>query len=451
VTLASAKINNYNLNVEINWGRIMGYTLRSIVTITLLLYTLTTLAENTVIKKPEPRPSHIGKSLWIIGQEVTHDQWPGTLAVVNAPEQRKMALPGQCISVSVIAAGDERDALLKQSTFNFQIKFDGKTQSFEGLHAAEVKRMKPEGGDFVMNILGAAGVNTTELSDMSMASLATFDLAWCIPADAHDGKVRIQGYAILSKGEKQHFDDASLSVSSFATAVEQGTFKDKEEFADWLMSYYRQPNPARVLAAFRLLADDKQAFTINMRTFFVEVLKSSPQAAKDLQARLAGETPAVRGYALHLLKSAGYDATNVVSQLPEREQEFQRRIPPLPDPYDLRVDPEHFDTPQRMDALWSEFLVTGKPRPVRAIADLLLWRDDYKAVKEAREKAKPILTVELGRGVSYAAAGWSLGSFARHHGLIADFIAVWKNDPGTPAVLKEELENLFTNEAFKRK
>lgn len=429
----------------------MRITLQGIVTAVLLLCSLNTLAENTVLKKPEPKPAYIVKGLWIIGREVTRDQWPGTLKVVNAPEQRIKALPGQCMSVSAFAAGNERDALLQQSTFTYQIEFEGKKQTFEGLRAKEVKRIKPEGGDFVMEILGATGVNTSELADMSRASLATFNLAWCVPPDAKDGKVSIQGFAVLPQGEKLYFDDASLSVSSFATAVEQGTFKDKEEFANWLMSYYRQPNPARVLAACRLLADDKQAFTINMRTFFVEVLKSSPLAAEDLQARLANETPAVRGYALHLLKSAGYDVTKVLAQLPEREQEFQRRIPPLPDPYDLRVDPERFDTPQRMDALWSEFLVTGKSRPVRAIAELLLWRDDYKAVKEAREQAKPTLTVELGRGVSYAAAGWSLGSFARHHGLIADFVDVWKSDPGTPAVLKEELETLFANEAFKRK
>ncbi len=44
-----------------------------------------------------------------------------------------------------------------------------------------------------------------------------------------------------------------------------------------------------------------------------------------------------------------------------------------------------------------------------------------------------------------------LGSFARGHGLVADFVEAWKRDPKTPTVIKEELGTLTIHEAFKVK
>lgn len=38
----------------------------------------------------------------------------------------------------------------------------------------------------------------------------------------------------------------------------------------------------------------------------------------------------------------------------------------------------------------------------------------------------------------------------RHHPLVADFVEAWKQDATVPAVVREELGSLVTNEAFKR-
>lgn len=413
-------------------------------------------AGTTVIKTPGPQPAKIVGRPLVMGAEVVRDQWPGTLPLVNAPAPRTMALPGQCISIAVMAHGDDRDALLKDTAYSFEVELAGQRQKFDGLHPASIKRLKPEGGDFVMGALDAAGADKGSLPELSMASLATFELNWCVPKDARGGKATISGSAVLPKGVTLRFEKTSLSVVSFDKAVHAGKFDSKEAFGDWVMTYYRQPNPARVLAACRLLADDNMAFALNVRVFLIEVLKSSPEAAADLQARLAGEQPEVRGYALYLLKHAGYDIGAVMARLPEQERSFQeeflRRAPPLVDPYDLQVNPAHFDLGERMDALWSTYLVTGRQKPVRAIAELLTWRDDYPAIREAQKTPheKKALTVAMGRGVGYMIAGWSLGSFARHDPLVADFVAAWKADPATPKVLREELDSLLVNAAFDR-
>lgn len=424
---------------------------------TLLCCSLNAVADDVTIKRvPAPKPAQISSRLMVIGDDVAREQWRGTLPLVNAPENRTTALPGQCVSVAVTASGDDRDALLKEAAYSFEIEFAGQKQKFDRLHPVVIKRLKPEGGDFVMQVMSAAQAGHGDLPDLSMASLAAFDVIWCVPKDARDGKATISGSAVLPKGAALRFEKTSLPVVSFDKAVTEGTFRTKEEFSAWFTNYYREPNPARVLAACRFLANDNMAFTLNVRTFLVEVLKSSPEAANDLQARLAGEDSAVRGFALHLLEKAGYDVTQVMARLPEKDRAFQeeflRRVPPLVDPYDLQVDPAHFDTAARMDALWAIFLATGKPKPVRAIADVLMWRDDYPAISDAQKTPgkHKAMTVALGRGVCYMTAGWSLGSFVRHDGLVADLVDAWKADPDTPKALKEELDNLLVNEAFKR-
>lgn len=424
---------------------------------TLLCCSLNVLADNVTTKRiAPPKPAQISNRLVVIGNDIVREQWPTTLSLVNAPESRTTAVPGQCISIGIVATGDDRDALLKETAYNFEIEFAGKKQKFDRLHPIAIKRMKPEGGDFVMQALSAAQVGRSDLPDLSMASLAAFDVNWCVPKDARDGKATISGSALSPNGVALRFKETSLPVMSLEKAVTEGAFRTKEEFSEWFTGYYRKPNPARVLAACRFLANDNMAFALNVRTFLVEVLKSSPEVANDLQGRLVGEDSEVRGFALHLLDKAGYDITQVMARLPEKDRAFQeeflRRVPPLVDPYDLQVDPAHFDTPARMDALWSIFLATGKPKPVRAIADVLMWRDDYPAIRDAQKTPgkHKAMTVALGRGVCYMTAGWSLGSFVRHDGLVADFVDSWKADPNTPKLLKEELDKLLVNEAFNR-
>jgi len=98
------------------------------------------------------------------------------------------------------------------------------------------------------------------------------------------------------------------------------------------------------------------------------------------------------------------------------------------------------------------FLATGDSKPVRAIASGLEWRKegkDFLALRKSGRKPDGV-TVELVKGVSYMAAGWSLESFYRNHPLVTDYIEAWKKDPTVPMVIREELGTLPTNEAFKR-
>ena len=96
-------------------------------------------------------------------------------------------------------------------------------------------------------------------------------------------------------------------------------------------------------------------------------------------------------------------------------------------------------------------MATGRPEPVRAIAGLLAFRDDYAAMAEALRTPgqKKELTPAMARGALYMTAGWSLSSFVKNSPVVADYVAAWQEDERVPPVLRDELRRLVGNEAFR--
>ncbi|WP_243384582.1 hypothetical protein [Geothrix alkalitolerans] len=406
----------------------------------------------------KPVPTELITTPWILGAE-TADHWTGLLPTVNAPKPRARAYPGQHLTLAIGARGSDRDVLLKEGAYAFTVTFGGSATTFNGLHPSQIRGIKAEGADFAKYVMEQANVETKGLEDaLSMVSLALFDLDWPVPAEARDGDAIIQGTVTTPGGKVTQLKAAHLEIWSSDRAVKEGAFRDQEEAGAWTMTYYQAPEPFRLLHALRLSKDDKSGPRPNVITFYVQVLKSSPLAAQDLMRRLSREDRVTRIYGLLLLSEAGYDLSSCLTTLPvEDHQAFQHvrtQAVSLPDPYDFSVnldDPYQITT--RMDMLWSIFLATGDQKPVRAIADTLAWREEGKAVLDLRRSGKKIegITPGLLHGLAYGAGGWSLGSFVRNHGLVADFVEAWKRDPKTPAVIKEELGTLITNEAFKPK
>lgn len=434
-------------------------SLRAFLSLAVSVICAITLSAQKVTKvQSKPIQTEIEKQFWLVGSE-TRDHWKGLLPQVNAPSLRTRAFPGQRLTIAVLAQGESRDRLLRDAIYTFNVEFPGSSKEYKGLHPSDIRQIKASGSDFVLEAMKAASVESKEVEGlMSMVSLALFDLDWTVPADAKDGTAKITGTFQPRSGKPIPFVEGKLEIWSCDKAVREGEFKDLSAVEDWWMSYYLHPEPSRLLNAIRLSGDDSNAFKPNQLAFYVEVLKSSPEAAWDLMVRLRGEEKVTRMYGLHLLQEAKYDISMMLSTLPMEEQEVMKvlptKVPALPDPYDFSInldDPLQITT--RMDMLWSTFVATGNPKPVRAIASILGWRADGKAFAEMMKSGKKIekITPEIERALAYAAAGWSLGSFVRHHELVADYVACWKQDPATPATVREELNTLFTNPSFKRK
>ncbi len=253
------------------------------------------------------------------------------------------------------------------------------------------------------------------------------------------------------------FNTHTIEIRTFQSARSTAPFADMREVGVWLMSYYAAPDPAQLLPALRVVSADKEARTaLNMMQFFVIALKRSPLAAQELMNRLAAEQPEVRIYSLPLLAQAGYSTETLLKSLGELEEKDKPVLAsvPLPDPFDFTPERLLF---QKMDMLWSIFFASGDIKPVEAIASMLAWKKDYEDFEKIREahQKDPQQRAELSdsiiRGVVYQAAGWSLNSISRQSGLVLDYIDVFKTSASLPATEKRELDELYTDLAFRRK
>ncbi len=407
--------------------------------------------------KGEPQPAEFMDSPWLIGTD-TLKHWQGLPIQVNAPDHRARVHPGQHLTVAVGARGDDRDPFLRGQTYTVSITLGPDSKTYENLRPVQVRRIKAEGADFVMSALRAGGIGSGEAeSHMSMVSLALFDLDWVPSATAKDGTIRLQVKATAPDATHRVLESSKGEFWTYDRSAKDGAFKDAKEREGWMMTYYKNPEPTRLLHQFRASKDDKNTFKPNTRMFCAEVLKSNPGAARDLLSRLKSEEPVVRMIGIVAFLDAGYGLPSLLEGFPTEDQErfkvIPEKVPALPDPYDLTPDVQNFiKVPNAFDMLWSQFLATGDSRPIRAIAGALAWREDGKAFLALRKSGKKPdgITLELAKGVSYMAAGWSLGSFYRNHPLVTDYIEAWKKDESVPATIKEELGTLMTNEAFKR-
>lgn len=395
--------------------------------------------------------TEIIRDIWIVGAPVVIEQWPATLDLVNAPANLQQIEPGQCVRVGIIATGDDRDQRLNSAKYQVEVDYGGHTRQFPAEPPETIKQIKPEGGDFVTQALGVAGIKNPLTS---MASMAASRAQWCVPADAKDGVVRIHGSALMATGKNVPLNTRTVEIKTFESARSRPPFADMRGVGTWLMRYYAAPDPAQLLPALRVVSADKEARTaLNIMQFFVIALKRSPLAAQELMNRLATEQPEVRIYSLPLLAQAGYSTETLLTSFEEKDKAILASAR-LPDPFDFTPERLLF---QKMDMLWSIFFASGDIKPIQALASMLAWEKDYEDFEKIREahQKDPQQHAELSdgiiRGVVYQAAGWSLNSISRQSGLVADYIDVFKTSASLPATEKRELDELYTDPAFRRK
>ena len=408
-------------------------------------------AQDATYPPHKPSPAKIEPQIEILAESVVQRQWPHTLKLVNAPENISLLNPGQCVRVGIFSTGDNRDEYLENIKLAFTVQFAGHSDAHPLAAPSEFKQIKPEGGDFVAGALDAAGLKLPD-SFKTMVGLGASAEHWCAPADAADGTATVSA-EVESPSGHQVLNSSTIQIESFETGSKK-SFKDEEEVGKFLQSYYRQPNPARLLPVLQFLIAQETQHSQEGRTevtaaFLSAAVAADPIAARDFQARIAAQPPLTRALGLLVLRSAGYDVSSVLSTLDLEEQEKFRNLAPLQDPFDLTPTPALF---QHLDMMWAVFGATGQFKPVRTIASTLSWRDDYNDFDSARKSGKrpSELTPSIVRGVVYTAAGWSLSSFQRNDPLVADYIDYMRASLDISQSVKTELAGLATNPAFKR-
>jgi hypothetical protein len=402
---------------------------------------------------PPQKPSHakIEDQIILMEESVVQEQWTHTLKLVNAPQSVTLLNPGQCIRIGICATGDNRDAVLEKTKLAFRVQFRGQNEIYPPAFLSEFKQIKLEGGDFVAAALGAAGVKEPDQLK-TRASLGASAGHWCVPANASDGPATVEAEVESASG-RQVLKTSTIHVESFETGSKK-LFKSIEELGEFEQTYYRQPNPARLLPALQFLVADqtqhpRQGQAEIMGAFLTAALKADSVGAQDFQRRIATQPPLTRAFGLVALRSAGYGISGIVGGLSLEERQKFLSLPPLQNPFDLTPTRELF---QHLDMMWAVFGATGQVEPVKTVASALSWRADYEDFEKLRKAANhpSVLTPSIVRGVVYTAAGWSLKSFQRNDPLAADYIDYLLASPDTPQSVKLELGALSSNPAFKQ-
>lgn len=434
----------------------MPRTAFALASIGLLTLTPAALAQSTASARSTPAqppvrsgPAAIAPQFYVVGDPVVLIEWPHTLGLVNAPHNIALMNPGQCIRVGILATGDNRDDFLKKVKVSFSVTFAGKNDVHSLAPMTQFKRIKPEGWDAATDALAATG---SKQSNPTFASMGVSSDHWCVPNDAPDGTATVTAETESPAGH-QVLTAAKVEIQSFDTGSKKA-IASEQEFGDFFKTYYRQPNPARLLPILQFaVADDAQspsaALLLEVGTFLTAALKADPVAAADFMKRVATQPDTGRRIGLVSLRTAGYDISAVVKSLSPEEQDALSKMSAPPDPFDLAPTRE---LPLHIDMLWGVFGATGGYDPVKTVAGGLAWRSDYDQFvkwRDTPDHSKEI-TPWIMHGVGYMAAGFSLNSFKISDPLVMDYVDFMFASPDIPIALKAELGALDKNPAFKR-
>ena len=169
--------------------------------------------------------------------------------------------------------------------------------------------------------LGAAGVEQPAITK-TMASLGASVDHWCAPIDAVDGTAIVEA-EVESPSGYQALKSSKIQIESFETGSKK-SFKDIAELGTFSQTYYRQPNPARLLPALQFLVSNEAQFSGEgqaeiFAAFLSAALSSDSIAAQDFRTRIGAQTPLTRALGLLVLRSAGYDISSVLNALSPEE------------------------------------------------------------------------------------------------------------------------------------
>ena len=397
-------------------------------------------------------PPQILPDIVILPEQVVAEQWPAMLETVHPPKELKYIEPGQCIRFGVFALGAGRE-LLQKSTYAFELSLGGSHQSFPPEPPQRVKLTTIFMPEFMEQTLGKGRIFKEIPPDQALAASGP-KTRWCVPVDARDETATVQGTVILPDGKTLSLKRRKLEIKTFESARKKAPFKQAVAAGDWLQHFHDAPDPAMLLPALRLIAQDGDARNaMNLMEFFVAAFKAYPVAAEDLQRKLPAEDHWTRLIGIAVLGWAGYETTSLRAGLPQEDKNALEAVA-LPDPFDMTPN-ERIGA--RQDMLWAVFFATGRIEPVRAISGALAWAEDYGKLMEhgrqaraSGEKPSAEWPPYAARAAAYGAAGWSMSSIASSDALLSDYIESLKAAPETPAAVKKELENLNTNPAFRK-
>ncbi len=221
----------------------------------------------------------------------------------------------------------------------------------------------------------------------------------------------------------KHLIIAHLSI----LAVQPALAEDKP--GNWMMSYYKKPNPERVVVEIRSMTQQgmlkKESAQPPIIAFLSQVMAANP---KQVPKWLEEFKTLDEKQRLTLWAAAWYSDTAEAKDFFRKQQLEAYLRQPAPKILELEVN-----NPSTLDMLWGYFLATGEEKPIRRIISAFGLSKHTGALEryktsEKTEQAKK----EAYLDITFQAAQWSLESNCREHPLVLKHCEAIFADPKLP-------------------
>lgn len=228
-----------------------------------------------------------------------------------------------------------------------------------------------------------------------------------------------------------------LVYSSAAAAVLAGAahgqgFAGDREFYEWMMGYYANPEPGRIVPAIQHFVSSElsnvQAQRDPMLAFFGGVFDESEEAQREATEAFltSGNRRGQWVVAMALWLGEDEEADEELRDLAARSDDDW--IPQLAAQLESTLSPIDADqaisSPGQIDLLWARFFATGGREPVRRIAEVVRWTDGEDRVAALAQTAR-----------------WSLLANAKQHTRVLEILRALAGDE-THVRGREELESI---------
>ncbi len=198
------------------------------------------------------------------------------------------------------------------------------------------------------------------------------------------------------------------------------------ELEGMLVRYYAAPRPECIMPLLRhmldvkipmLQKDKKRPFQPGpIASWFVFAFRRNPQLYPELAAMRSGAMDFRNSFLAQIALGVGGAAAETIP-LPERKilQDGAGRT---------ALDFDEVTLPWQIDALWSEFFVTGGRRPIERIVETIVCAEGPMSPEEYKKLKSPSMDDRLAliRHLNGVAAVWSLASNAKTHRLVSFYL-----------------------------
>lgn len=249
------------------------------------------------------------------------------------------------------------------------------------------------------------------------------------------------------KIEVKAYDRISGAIFTSSTPMElvpfvlPEKFKSQQEAAEWLMSYYKNPDPVKAISGVQSIIGLDPSWVndnLHVLTFFRRIFSDNPFLFKNIARNF--NLFSKEDQKKFLLISAISNDLELISVASSKDKEEFLTFYNSSKQIIVPEINEEINSPVQLDILWSEFLATGRYEPIKQIVSALAlekYKGNLDKIKSGEIKVTSDIEHNAYLEATYQSAVWSILSNCKQMHLVFKYCTfIYQNEP-----LDESIKN----------